>query len=150
MGLGRSTPTPACNWRFHTKEDRPMPRPRILIADDEEGIRESLTLLLGETYDLVYARDGEEAWARLNREEPLHLVLLDIKMPKLDGIEILRRLRQAGNPLPIIMLTAYQSTDIAQEAVRLGATNYLPKPFERQALLTTIQQALAGASPHKR
>jgi DNA-binding response OmpR family regulator len=119
-----------------------MPRTRILVADDEEGIRESLNLILGEEYDLDFAKDGEETLAKLSRET-YELVLLDIKMPKLDGLEVLRRLRAAGNHAPpTLVLTAYQSVELAKEAVKLGAQNYLPKPFEREQILNAVRGVL--------
>lgn len=119
-----------------------MGRPRILVADDEEGIRESLSLILGEEYDLEYAKDGEETLAKLGRE-PYDLVLLDIKMPKMDGLEVLRRTRAASKPTPpVLVLTAYQSVELAKEAVKLGAQNYLPKPFEREQILTAVRGVL--------
>ena len=114
-----------------------MPRPRILIADDEEGIRESLNLILGDDYDLVFAKDGEETLAKLKRES-FELALLDIKMPKLDGLEVLRRVKGAGST-PIMVLTAYQSVELAKEAIKLGALDYLPKPFEREQILNAVR-----------
>ena len=118
-----------------------MPRPRILIADDEEGIRESLNLILGDDYDLVFAKDGEETLAKL-KSESFELALLDIKMPKLDGLEVLRRVKGAGST-PIMVLTAYQSVELAKEAVKLGALDYLPKPFERDRILSAVRGILA-------
>ena len=118
-----------------------MPKPRILIADDEEGIRESLNLILGEDYDLVFARDGEETLAKLSREL-FGLALLDIKMPKLDGLEVLKRLKQDGVRTPVLVLTAYQSVELAKEAVKLGAMDYLPKPFERDQILRAVHGVL--------
>ncbi len=119
-----------------------MARTRILIADDEEGIRESLQLILGEEYDLAFAKDGEETLAKMTGE-PFELVLLDIKMPKLDGLEVLRRLKDTNLTTPVLVLTAYQSVELAKEAVKLGAQNYLPKPFEREQILNAVQGALA-------
>lgn len=119
-----------------------MNKARILIADDEEGIRESLNLILGDDHTLIFAKDGEETLAKLSAER-FDLVLLDIKMPKLDGLEVLRRLKAAGNHTPpVLVLTAYQSVELAQEAVRLGAKNYLPKPFEREQILSAVQGVL--------
>ena len=118
-----------------------MAKTRILIADDEEGIRESLTLILGEDYDLVFATNGEEALTRLRRET-FGVALLDIKMPKLDGMEVLKRLNGSRHATPVIMLTAYQSVELAQDAVRLGARDYLPKPFERDQILSAIRDVL--------
>ena len=120
-----------------------MGRTRILIADDEEGIRESLSLILGEAYDLTFAKDGEETLATLQRE-PFELVLLDIKMPKLDGLEVLRRLKGNNFSTPILILTAYQSVELAKEAVKLGAWNYLPKPFEREQILAAVRGVLVA------
>ena len=118
-----------------------MSKPRILVADDEEGIRESLNLILGENYDLIFANDGEETLAKVE-SEPIELILLDIKMPKLDGMEVLRRLKRNGNPTPVLVLTAYQSVELAKEAVKLGALDYLPKPFERDQILNAIRSVL--------
>ena len=117
-----------------------MAKPRILIADDEEGIRESLNLILGDEYDLDFAKDGEETLAKLT-QNTFELALLDIKMPKLDGLEVLRRVK-GSNTTPILVLTAYQSVELAKEAVKLGATDYLPKPFERDQILTTVRGIL--------
>ena len=118
-----------------------MAKARILIADDEEGIRESLSLILGDDYDLVFAVDGEETLAKL-QQEPFALVLLDIKMPKLDGLDVMKQLKAQGITAPILMLTAYQSIELAKEAVTLGALDYLPKPFERDHILEAVKGAL--------
>ncbi len=118
-----------------------MSKQRILVADDEEGIRESLNLILGEQYELVFAKDGEEALAKL-KQESVGLLLLDIKMPKVDGLEVLRRLNGSRARPPIIVLTAYQSVELAQEAIKLGARDYLPKPFERDEVLLAVRSAL--------
>lgn len=118
-----------------------MARPRILIADDEEGIRESLNLILGDQYDLHFAKDGEETLSRLQKEQ-FALVMLDIKMPKMDGLEVLRRARSANVNVPVLMLTAYQSVELAREAVKLGARDYLPKPFERDQILGSVRASI--------
>jgi len=117
-------------------------KPKILIADDEEGIRESLQLILGDEYDLAFANDGEETLAKLGSES-FELLLLDIKMPKLDGLQVLRRLKDDGGGTPVLVLTAYQSVELAKEAVKLGALDYLPKPFEREHILNVVRGVLA-------
>ncbi len=119
-----------------------MAKMRILVADDEEGIRESLNLILSDDYDVTFATDGEEALAKL-KDGSFDLALLDIKMPKADGVEVLKRLKARGNGTPILVLTAYQSVELAKEAVRLGALDYLPKPFERDHILNAIRGVLA-------
>ena len=118
-------------------------KPRILIAEDEEGVRESLNLILGEAYDLTFATNGEEAVQKLE-EGSYALAFLDIKMPKLDGLEVLRRVKPKRLKTPILMLTAYQSVELAQEAIKLGALDYLPKPFERDVILNTVRGVLAN------
>ncbi len=115
-----------------------MARPRILIADDEEGIRESLNLILGDTYDLIFAHDGEQALEKLQRNQ-VSLAILDIKMPKMDGLQVLKRVREEGVRTPVLMLTAYQSVELAREAVTHGALDYLPKPFEREQILKAVK-----------
>ena len=120
-----------------------MARTRILVADDEEGIRESLNLILSEDYDLTFVKDGEETLATLGKER-FDVVLLDIKMPKLDGLEVLKRLRERGSGTPVLVLTAYQSVELAKEAVKLGALDYLPKPFEREQILNAVRGVLAS------
>lgn len=118
-----------------------MAKPRILIADDEEGIRESINLILEEDYDVAFATNGEEALAKL-QADAFDLVLLDIKMPKLDGLEVLKRLKASNRTTPVIMLTAYQSVELAKEAVKLGARDYLPKPFDRERVLSSVRDIL--------
>ena len=117
-----------------------MGKLRILVADDEEGIRESLNLILGDDYQLEFAVDGQETLRKLTNDR-FDLALLDIKMPKLDGLEVMKRLRQQRITVPVFVLSAYQSVELAKEAIKLGAIDYLPKPFEREH----IQQAVRGA-----
>ena len=118
-----------------------MRRMRILIADDEAGIRESLSLILGDEYELFFASDGEDALGKL-KTQPVDVILLDIKMPKLDGLEVLNELKSEGIKTPVLILTAYQSVELAKKAVRLGARDYIPKPFERDQILAAVRGVL--------
>lgn len=120
-----------------------MAKPRILIADDEEGIRESLGLILGDDYDITFAVDGEQAVQKL-QAQPYDLALIDIKMPKCDGLEVLRRTQGNSHSTPVLILTAYQSVELAQEAIKLGALDYLPKPFERGQILRAVRGVLTA------
>ena len=120
-----------------------MAKTRILIADDEEGIRESLSLILSDLYDLDFAHDGEETLSKASKGSH-DLLLLDIKMPKLDGLEVLRQLKSKQSTTPVLILTAYQSVELAREAVKLGAQNYLPKPFEREQILNAVKAVLGS------
>ena len=119
-----------------------MNKPRILICDDEEGVRESLKLILAEAYDVTSAEEGEEAVGRV-AQAPFDVMCLDLKMPRMDGMETLRRVRQIAPTMPVLILTAYQSVDIAKDMLRHGATDYLSKPFDKQQVLAVIAQLLA-------
>lgn len=113
----------------------------MVIAEDEEGVRESLTLIFGKVFQVFCAKHGEEALSVVKRAKP-DIVILDIKMPKLDGLEVLRRLKARRFSKPIIMLTAYQSVEIAKEAIKLGARDYVPKPFTRDQIERAVTDAL--------
>ena len=116
-------------------------RPTILVCDDEEGIRESFKLILEDHYDLKFAMNGLEALDSLNSFTP-DLMLLDIKMPKTHGMEILKQVKKMKPKLPVILVTGYQSVEMAQEAIRNGASDYIPKPFESKQILKAISAAL--------
>ncbi len=118
--------------------------PRILIADDEEGIRESLTLILENDYTLEYAVDGEATLAELSSGD-YDVALVDVKMPRMDGLEVLKRFKAMNIDTPVLILTAYQSVELAKEAVSLGAKDYLPKPFERKQILDAVKSVLKSA-----
>ena len=126
------------------------PKPTILVCDDEDSIRAAIRLVLERDYALAFASDGEEALETF-RSRPVDLVLLDIKMPKKDGLEVLRALMAAPSPPRVLMLTAYQSVELAQRATDAGAIDYVTKPFDRAALLKAVDRALNLTSwpPHR-
>ena len=113
----------------------------ILICDDEEGIRESFKLILGDLYQLHFANNGLEALETLKGFVP-DLMLLDIKMPKMHGMEILKQVKKLKPSLPVIIVTGYQSVEMAQEALKNGAADYIPKPFESKQILKVIAQII--------
>ena len=120
-----------------------MARTRILVAEDETIIRLDLrTLLEGAGFEVcAEARDGEEAVELARREEP-DLALLDVKMPKLDGIDAARRILEE-RPIPIVMVTAYGEQELISRAVEAGVFGYLVKPFRETDLLPAIETARA-------
>lgn len=118
-----------------------MKKGKILICDDEIGVRESLNLILDNDYELSFAVDGEEALTKA-KAEPVDLVILDIKMPKIDGIGVLKELRPTKPRLEVLILTGYQSVEIAKETVRYGAVGYITKPFETEQILNTVKEIL--------
>ena len=113
----------------------------ILVCDDEEGIRESFKLILADHYQLRFANNGLEALEMLQSFSP-NLMLLDIKMPKLHGMEILKQVKKLKPTLPVIIVTGYQSVEMAQEAIKNGAADYIPKPFDSKEILKVVAQII--------
>jgi len=115
---------------------------KILLIDDDPGIRDSLQRLLrGEGHEVVIERRGDDGLARATRE-PFNIVLTDLKMPGLNGLDLVRQLHAAQPRLPIILVTAFGTTQTAIEATKFGAYDYLLKPFEIPQLLELIRRAL--------
>lgn len=114
----------------------------ILIVDDEKVLRESLAGLLEEEgYTVLQAADGTDAW-NMVIERPVDLVLSDVRMPKMDGLTLLGRLKQVAPETPVIMMTAYGTVDSAVAAMRAGGWDYLLKPVQFDDLLVKIERAL--------
>jgi two-component system, response regulator PdtaR len=115
-------------------------RPRVLIAEDEAIIRMDLREILEEEgYEVVEAADGEEA-VRLAREVRPDLAILDIKMPRKDGLEAAQEISGEGIA-PVLILTAYSQRDLVEQAAEAGAMGYLVKPFQKHDLLPAIEIA---------
>jgi two-component system, NtrC family, response regulator AtoC len=113
----------------------------ILIIDDEPGLRQTVSLILAEEgYDTHVASDGEEGLARALELKP-DIILCDVRMPRLGGIEFLERHRAAGGTGMVIVMTAYGSTELALQAMKSGAYDYLPKPFSPDQLVLVLKKA---------
>ena len=117
-------------------------RARILVVDDEIGPRESLRMILKPSYEIATADSGETALKTLPSFNP-DLVFMDIKMPKMDGIELLQRIKAVDPTIEAVMITAYASLDTVKNALTHGAFEYLIKPFSRTDLEETVRRALA-------
>jgi len=117
-------------------------RPRVLVVDDEMGPRESLRMILKPRYEIATADSGEAALKTLGTFHP-DLIFMDIKMPQMDGIELLRRIKGADPSIEVVMITAYASLETVKNALTHGAFEYLIKPFSRQDLEETARRALA-------
>jgi len=120
----------------------PVGRPRILVADDEEVVRDLLskTLALAE-YDVDVVPDGRSAVDRL-RILPYDLLITDLKMPGIDGLSVIREARSLNACIPIIIITGFSSEASAIEAVNLGVSGYLTKPFRIPRVLSVAARAL--------
>ncbi|MFI6595620.1 response regulator transcription factor [Nonomuraea sp. NPDC050536] len=115
---------------------------RLLVVDDEPALREALQSSLEfEGYKVVTANDGQAALDALARE-PYDAVLLDVMMPRLDGLTACRRLRQSGNHVPVLMLTARDAVGDRVSGLDAGADDYLVKPFELDELLARVRALL--------
>src|SRR5207237_5836323 len=116
---------------------------RILIVDDEEVLRDVLDAVLRrEGFDVVLASSGEEALSVLDEDDAIDLVLLDIMLPGISGIDTLRSIRMTTPALPVIVITAFSSIDGAIEAMKHGAFHYIPKPFKNEEVVLTVNKAL--------
>src|SRR5919206_564228 len=119
-----------------------MARKSILVVDDEKSQREILEMILsGEGYDVTTAASGEAA-LKFAKERRFDLALTDLKMTGMDGIELLQHLLAYDSSIIVILLTAHGSIESAKEALRRGAFDYLEKPYDKAALLETINRAL--------
>ena len=115
---------------------------RILVVDDEEAMRLMLTQALSQDgYSVTAATDGQEA-VEILQEEDFDLILTDIIMPRLDGVGVLRAAKRLDPRRPVIMITGYPSRESIKKMVRLGATDYIAKPFDLDLLELTIIKAL--------
>jgi DNA-binding NarL/FixJ family response regulator len=117
------------------------PRFVVLVVDDDAAVREALHLLLDEDFAVIEAAHGRAA-LDIVRAEHVDLVLLDILMPEVDGLEILQELRTLEPELPIIMITAVKTVRTSVAAMKLGAHDYVTKPFQEEELLATMRLAL--------
>jgi len=124
-----------------TTTTAPANAARILVVDDELGPRESLRMLLKPAYQITTADSGRAALQMLAQIRP-DVVILDIKMPEMDGLEVLRRVKRADPTIEVVMITAYASLETVKLALTHGAFEYLIKPFSRQDLEDVVRRAL--------
>ena len=122
--------------------------PKLLIVDDERGSRESLRLIFSREYDVLLAADANEALALLSREA-VDLVLLDVMMPGLSGVELLRQIHAINPGMPAIMISAATAIPPVVEAIRLGALDFVSKPFEVENLRHVVRRALENDRLHR-
>jgi len=121
---------------------------KILVVDDERAVRDSLRRALElEGYEIELAGDGNEALSTLGRDEPQpDAVILDVLMPGVDGLEVCRRLRAAGNHVPVLMLTARDEVENRVAGLDAGADDYVTKPFALEELLARVRALLRRAA----
>ncbi|HSZ14366.1 MAG TPA: response regulator transcription factor [Solirubrobacteraceae bacterium] len=119
---------------------------RILVVDDEPAVQNALYRALTlEHYDVTSAHDGHEALERLGTAAPYEAIILDIAMPRIDGLDVCRRLREGGDSTPVLMLTARGEVDDRVAGLDAGADDYLVKPFALRELLARVRALLRRA-----
>src|SRR5438105_5030711 len=120
-------------------------RPVALVVDDEESVRESFRLVLDQDYDVLDVPDGARA-LDIVRAHHVDIVLLDIRLPEMDGIEVLERIKALDDSVEVILVTAVKTVRTAVAAMKLGAFDYLTKPFEDEELLSLVRRAVEQRS----
>lgn len=113
----------------------------ILIVDDELGVRESLRMILKDKYDLFIYAKSEEALEAV-RSNRIDVALLDIKMPEMNGIELLQKIKNIDQNIQVALVTGYATIDTAIEAMRLGAFDYIKKPFDKDKLEELVKRGI--------
>jgi DNA-binding NtrC family response regulator len=114
----------------------------ILVVDDEKSIRDSIRRILEyEKFDVHFAEDGQSAISQV-AGKPFDLVLLDIKMPGMDGLEVLQKVKETHTDLPVVMISGHGTIETAVEATKRGAYDFLPKPLDRDKLLIVVRNAI--------
>ena len=119
------------------------PKRTLLIVDDEEGPRQSLRIVFKDDYNILLADGGAKA-IELAKQHPVDAAVLDIRMSGMSGVELLGKLKEIDPTIEVIMLTAYETIETARQALRLGACDYLTKPFD----ISTMRAAIASAMEH--
>ena len=122
-----------------------MARARVLVIDDDQIVLDSISqILTDENYDVDVALRGGEGLERAIRED-YDLVLTDIRMPDMGGIQVLRDIRRKRPALPVVMITGYATAPSAEMAMKLGAADFIEKPFQPEELIETVASALQTA-----
>jgi len=124
----------------------PADRPTVDVIDDDEAVRDSLALVLGSAGIAVRTHVSAAAFLAALPKEPADCIVTDVRMPGVSGIDLLRELRALGLHTPVIVMTGHGDVPLAVEAMKLGALEFLEKPFDDRALLDGVARARAGAS----
>ena len=132
---------------FIPLEGKYSPMSRILVIDDEEGVRSLLdTILSRKGYQVILAENGRKGLERFHREHP-DVIVLDLKMPEMDGLTVLKEIRRGGSHQPVIILTGAWTAEAEQSTQALGVTEYVEKEFSLHLLGDALKRILRQA-PH--
>jgi len=120
----------------------------ILIVDDEPGARESLGVILEDDYQVLSVGNGQEALETLQKK-PIDLILLDVNMPDMDGLAVLRKIKEQDEEIDVIMVSALNQARKAVDAIKLGAYDYITKPYEPEDILSTVNRVISKQKLYK-
>jgi DNA-binding NtrC family response regulator len=123
-------------------------KPTILIVDDEPGARQSLEVILEDDYQVLAAENGREA-LEIFRKESIDLILLDVHMPDMDGLAVLRKIKEQDEEIDVIMVSALNQARKAVDAIKLGAYDYITKPYEPEDILSTVNRVISKQKLYK-
>src|SRR6476469_5350048 len=115
----------------------------VHLIDDDEDVRRALAFLLGTAGLAVKVYGSAFSFLESFQDAPQNLVLSDVRMPEIDGLELLRRLREKGSHCPVIIMTGHADVSMAVEAMKLGAVDFIEKPFADDTVLSALERALA-------
>jgi putative two-component system response regulator len=121
----------------------------VLVVDDELGPRESLRMILKPLYDVRTAANGQEALDCIQKEK-VDLITLDIKMPGLSGMDVLRELRKLGSDAAVVIVTGYGTLTNVQDAIRYGAVDFVSKPFNVPDIVAIVNKSVAQRSYNRK
>ncbi len=127
-----------------------MPKGKVYVIDDDEAVRDSLQFLLSSVDFEVALFESAQAFLDALATLPFGCVVSDVRMPEIDGIELLRRLKSLGSRFPVIIMTGHGDVPLAVEAMKLGAVDFLEKPFDDDLLITMVDAGLKRAEPEAR
>lgn len=119
---------------------------KLLVVDDNYDLRKTVVLMLGKNCEVLEAASGQEALKIIEAEHP-RLVLLDLAMPGMSGLEVLESLKNEGDPMTVIMLTCASDVDLAKRALELGASEYITKPCDWRQLEARVRRSLGTPGP---
>lgn len=122
--------------------------PVVLVVDDEQGVLEAFKTILGDKFEVLTADSGKEALSKV-KEKPVSLVFLDIKMPDMTGIRVLSKIKEYDKDISVIMATAVSDVKTVVKAIRLGACNYVIKPFDAEEIMVVARKAIEQKKLHK-
>ena len=117
------------------------PARQLLVVDDDPSVRHALWITFRDFYEVLLAEDGDKA-LRVFTASPVDVAILDVRMPGISGLDVLKRLKEIDPAVEVILLTAYENVDYVREALRLGACDYITKPFQVDTLRTAVSTAM--------